>query len=218
MRAVSPFDLVRAHTELTRPHLCPEIQLHLVTERCALWRATEADLERLGLGEPYWAFCWGGGQAVARYVLDRPSVVAGRRVLDLGAGCGIGAIAAATSGASFVVANDIDPVAAAAVQLNARLNGVVVETDDRDLLDAEPEPWDVVLAGDVCYETDLARRMVGWLEACARRSPGAQIIVGDPHRGFLPASKLAPVATYEVSADVDSDGRYLRPATVYASG
>ncbi len=120
-----------ANTRIVTPFLCSEIRLHLITPDCRLWSATERDLAELPLADSYWGFCWAGGQALARYVLDFPEVVAGRRVFGFGAGCGVDAIAAAKSGAGFVLASDIDPMAAEATQLNAGLNDVSVPSAQR---------------------------------------------------------------------------------------
>ena len=126
--------LIREQTVVDRPYLVPEVALHLVTDRCPLWRATDADLEALALPAPYWAFAWAGGQALARYVLDEPEVVKGKAVLCFGAGGGVEAVAAALAGAARVVASDIDPFAVDALRMNARLNGVTLEVTDADLL------------------------------------------------------------------------------------
>ncbi len=208
-------DIVRRHTEASAPPLCPEIRLHLITPRCALWRATEADLGSLGLPEPWWGFAWPGGQALARWVLDHPAEVRGRSGIDVGAGGGIEAIAAAKAGAGSVVAFDVDPLAAEAVRLNAALNGVEVDAVARDPVGTD-EGWDLVLAGDVLYGRDLAERMGPWLEALARR--GAAVLVGEPGRGFWNAGKARLLAEYDAPADVDPDGRMRRATGVYRLG
>src|ERR1051325_11253201 len=116
---MDPAFFIRSNTAFGRPPLVPEIRLHLATEVTPIWYATESSLARNGLPPPYWAFAWAGGQALARYLRDCPETVAGRELLDIGSGSGIVAIAAAKAGASRVVAADIDPVAAAAIALNA---------------------------------------------------------------------------------------------------
>src|SRR5262245_38702152 len=120
------------------PHV-PELKLHLADESVPLWQKTEEELGEIGLPPPYWAFAWAGGQALARYVLDHAEAVRGKRVLDLAAGSGLVAIAAAKAGAAPVIAADIDPFAESAVALNADANGVSIETMIADLLDA-PAP------------------------------------------------------------------------------
>lgn len=206
---------VLAHTVVTSPWLCPELRMHLVTEACPLWRATEPELLALGLPEPYWAFAWAGGQALARYLLDHPEVVRGKRVLDFGAGGGVEALAALRSGATHVLASDLDPVAGAALELNAALCGVEVETTTADLIGATG-PWDLILAGDVCYDPDLARRLWAWLEAEAAR--GVRVLVGDPGRGNVPLDRATRVFTCDAPSDVDVEGRYLRSTSVFALG
>ncbi|MFN7135589.1 MAG: class I SAM-dependent methyltransferase, partial [Myxococcales bacterium] len=204
--------LIEAHTEIARPPLCPELRLHLVTERCALWRAGEDELAALGLPPPYWAFCWAGGQALARYLLDHPDAVHGRNVLDFGAGGGVEALAAARAGASAVLASDIDPFAVQALEMNAALNDVRLTATSRDLLGLD-EGWDVVLAGDVCYDRALAGQVQAWLERLAAR--GADVLVGDPRRGYLDESRLSRIAELDAPSDVDVEGRYLRRTGIF---
>jgi predicted nicotinamide N-methyase len=192
--------------------LCPEIRLHLVTARCPLFRATEDEAAEAGLVEPYWAFCWAGGQALARYVLDNPEQFAGRSVLDFGAGGAVEGIAAALVGAA-VLAADIDPMAVEAARLNAELAGVVLRTTTEDLVGCVDRAWDVVLAGDVFYGYEMATPLVTWLRALAAR--GAAVLIGDPERGFLDTSGLVRLARYDAPADNDADGSFLRPTTVY---
>lgn len=193
-------------TEVAVPPLVPEVKLHLVTPRCALWSAGEAELEALGLGEPFWAFAWPGGQALARYLLDNPGFVRGRRVLDFGAGGGVEAVAAALAGARTVRATDIDPLAAVACGMNASLNGVRIDADSEDVLGHLDLDVDVVLAGDVTYEAELGTRVVDWLARLSAQ--GVDVLVADPGRGFLPEQRLEAVACYEAPSDVDVDGRY----------
>src|ERR1043166_7274698 len=148
---------IRANTRLTPvPHV-PEISLHVADESVPMWEKTEEELGAIGLPPPYWAFAWAGGQALARHVLDHPDIVAGQRVLDLAAGSGLVAIAAAMAGAAPVIAADIDAFTESAVSLNAEANGVYVEIIAQDLLD-RPVPaavrYDVILVGDLFYERD----------------------------------------------------------------
>lgn len=206
-------DLIRAHTVVRAPWLCPEVPLHLVTEECALWRAGEAELAALGVQDPYWAFAWAGGQVLARYLLVHPEVVRERRVLSCGAGGGLEAIAAMRSGAAEVLAVEIDPLAIEAIRLNAALSQVSVLPMLVDVL-AEDRlgPVDLILAGDVLYDGDLALRANAWLRR--RAEAGARVLIGDPGRGHVPAG-VAVVASYEAPADVDTRGEILRTAKVY---
>lgn len=206
-------ETVLAHTVIAAPPLCPELRLHLMTEACPLWRASEEELSRLGLALPWWAFAWAGGQVLARYLLDHPEVVRGREVLDFGSGGGVEAVAAALAGARTVIAADVDPFAAAAVQLNATLNGVAV-TPCTDELIGRDERWDVVLAGDVLYGSELAGRIVPWLEGLARR--GATVLIGDPHRGFWRPEAARRLAEYDAPVDTEPHGALQRRAAVWA--
>lgn len=207
--------MIERHTALVPARLCPEIVLHLITADCPLWRATEAEAAAAGLVEPYWAFCWAGGQALARYVLDRPELVRGKRVLDFGAGGAVEGIAAALAKAD-VLAADIDVMAARAAELNAAANGVALTITTDNLIGHFYGHWDVVLAGDVFYGTEMAAPILAWLRGLAER--GATVLIGDPDRGFLDTSGLVPVARYDAPADNDADGSFLRPTTVYRIG
>lgn len=186
---------IRAETAwLPVPHV-PEIHLHLAHEAIALWQKTEDELAEIGLPPPFWAFAWAGGQALARYVLDRPESVAGRRVLDFASGSGLVGIAAAKAGAAHVLCADIDVYAHAAISLNAEANGVAVEPVQRDLI-GKSGNWDIILAGDILYEQGLAARVITWLEAEQARD--VDVLIGDPGRSYMPRDKLTALATYEV--------------------
>ena len=186
---------IRANTRwLAVPH-APEISLHLADEATELWQKTEDDLGAIGLPPPYWAFAWAGGQALARYLLDNPGLVGGRRVLDVAAGSGLVAIAAMKAGAASARANEIDDFALAAIALNAAGNGVRVDAVQGDIVGSDAG-WDVVLAGDVSYERDMAARMTQWLQVLARR--GALVLIGDPGRAYLAREKLTAVAWYRI--------------------
>ncbi|MFL5138917.1 MAG: class I SAM-dependent methyltransferase [Microvirga sp.] len=184
---------IRANTRvLPVPH-APEIRLHLADEATELWHKTEEELGRLGLPPPFWAFAWAGGQALARYILDHPETVGGKRVVDFASGSGIVAIAAAKAGAARVLAADIDGFCGAALTLNAEANGVTVEFTDANLLDAPPPAWaEVVLAGDFCYEKPLAERATAWLGEA--RAAGARVLIGDPGRSYFPRTGLEKLA------------------------
>ncbi len=203
--------LIVAETVLARPVLCPELQLHLVTEECRLWRAREAELAALGLPEPYWAFAWPGGQALARHILDHPELVSGKVILDFGTGSGIVALAAARAGAKRVVASDIDPFSVEATRLNAALNHLEVEATDADLVGRD-DGWGVILAADMCYEAELSARVIPWFVALARR--GARVLAGDPGRGHTRGAEFREIAAYDAPADVDTDGRIRRRTSV----
>ncbi|MDE2579046.1 MAG: methyltransferase [Hyphomicrobiales bacterium] len=186
---------IRANTRLLPTPHAPEIVLHLADEATALWEKTEEELGEMGLPPPFWAFAWAGGQALARYILDRPDLVAGKRVLDFAAGSGLVAIAAAKGGARTVAANEIDDFALSAIALNAEANGVRVSPRGGDLVGTD-NGWDVVFAGDVSYERDMAARVTDWLERLARR--GATVLVGDPGRSYLARERLEPIAEYRI--------------------
>ena len=209
---MTPEELVRHHTRPTHPDLCPEQRLHLNTSDQPLWRADESAAASAGVPHPFWGFAWPGGQALARYLLDTPHEATARHVLDFGAGCGIGAIAAAMAGAASVTAAEIDPVATAAIGLNADLNEVTVHTLTRDLT-GTPSCWDLVLAGDMFYDLAEGTRTGGWLRDIATH--GTRVLIGDPGRGFLDLDGVTPVATYGARADNDPDGSQRVATTVW---
>ena len=202
---------VLAHTALSRTALVPEITLHLATEITPIWQASEAWLHETGTEPPFWAFAWPGGQALARHVLDNPGLVRGRRVLDFAAGCGIASIACSLSGAAAVEAAEIDPLAAAAIILNAAANGAAVQVLAEDVV-GQPSRWDLILCGDVCYEAPMTRYILPWL----RRMAGAcEVWVADPGRAYLPADGLAPLAEYAVPTLLELEDRTLRPTRLF---
>lgn len=169
--------------------------LHVAHEAIDLWQKTETELEEIGLPPPFWAFAWAGGQGLARYLLDHPESVRGMRVLDFASGSGLVAIAAAKAGAASVEAVEIDAFAEVAIGLNAEANDVTLQIRLADVIGLD-EGWDVVLAGDVCYEQGMAGRVIGWLEALQAR--GAKVLIGDPGRSYLPKARLEEMATYMV--------------------
>jgi predicted nicotinamide N-methyase len=210
---VDPTAFVRGNTAIAAPPLVPEIRLYLATEVTPIWQATEESLARFGTPPPFWAFAWAGGQALARYLLDHPEIVAGREVLDICSGSGIVAIAAAKAGAVRVVAAEIDPFAAAAIALNAPLNGVTVAVETRDLLDRAAAGWGIVVAGDVCYEEPMASRVLALLRRIAAR--GRLALLGDPGRAYLPREGLVERARYVVPVSRELEDREAREGAVY---
>src|SRR5258708_18228247 len=184
---------VRANTRLRPIPLVPEISLFVADEAVPLWQKTEEELGALGLEAPFWAFAWAGGQALARYVLDNPALVIGKRVLDFASGSGLVAIAAAKSGARAVEACEIDDFAIAAIALNAEANGANVQAIHADLVGRD-DGWDVVLAADICYEREMAERALDCLASLAMRR--AEVRIRDPGRAYLPKEPLARVHPY----------------------
>jgi predicted nicotinamide N-methyase len=206
-----PAEFVRRHTRPEHPPLVPELTLLVADDVVALWEAMEA--ERGGPAEepPFWSAAWPGGQALARYVLDHPDVVAGRVALDLGSGSGLVAVAALRAGAERVLASDVDPFSVTAIPLNAAANGVRGVEVVGDVLDQPlPDGVSVVLAGDVCYAREMTGRVLGFLDAA--RAAGAEVLIGDPGRAYLPGDRLQPLTGYEVP---DVDGGARRRASVF---
>ncbi|HEY6335916.1 MAG TPA: 50S ribosomal protein L11 methyltransferase [Alphaproteobacteria bacterium] len=208
---------VRANTARVTTPLLPEIALHLATEITPLWEAIEASLEASGLAPPYWAFAWVGGQALARFILDDPALVRGRRVLDFAAGSGVAGIAAMRAGASTVDATELDALATAAIELNACANAVEIELLIEDVTSADPPQanrgWDVVLAGDVCYERPMAERATRWLRQLARE--GVAVFLADPGRAYLPKEGLVELRRYSVPTTRELEDRASRDVMIY---
>jgi predicted nicotinamide N-methyase len=214
--AMTKQEFILAHTRLRPvPHV-PEIRLHLADESVPLWHKTEEELGQQGVPPPYWAFAWAGGQALARYVLDRPDCVGGRRVLDLATGSGLVAIAAALAGAAPVIAADIDPFAEAAAGLNAEANGTYIDFILHDLL-ASPAPagprYDVILVGDLFYERTTAARVLAFLEGHAAH--GTRVLIGDPGRAYLPKDRLDKLAEYSVPVTRELEDQDIKRTCVW---
>jgi predicted nicotinamide N-methyase len=188
---------IRGNTEILSPPLVPEVVLHLAHEALPIWQKTEEELGEIGLPPPFWAFAWAGGQALARHILDNPDIARGRRVLDLASGSGLVAIAAMKAGAARASAAEVDAFAIEAITLNAGLNSTRVATLAGDLLDTPPAPdVDMILVGDLFYEKHLATRCLDWLNRA--HGHGADVLIGDPGRSYLPKEKLRRVAEYAV--------------------
>jgi predicted nicotinamide N-methyase len=206
---MTPDDFIKTNAVLMAPPLVPEIKLYLASEVVPLWHATEDELAETGVPPPYWAFAWAGGQALARYVLDHPELVAGKRVLDIGAGSGLVGLAAARAGAASVLAADIDAFACAAIRLNAAANGCNITITQDDLIGA-PIAWDVILVGDLFYERPLAERLLAWL-----RPLNIPALLGDPGRNYFPKTQVEKLASYSVKTTRDLEDREIRETGVY---
>lgn len=208
---------IAANTKLLAPPLVPEIRLHLAEESLPIWRKTEEELGEMNVPPPYWAFAWAGGQALARYLLDTPSIVAGHTILDLGCGSGLTAIAAMKAGAKRALAADIDAVALAAVTLNAAANGVTIETTAADLLAAPPsKDFSIVLVGDLFYERQLADRVSAFIDAAAQN--GASVLIGDPQRSYFPRGRFNRIAEFRVPVTRELEDAEIKSTSVWRLG
>ena len=209
-----PVAFILANTSLIRPPHVPEIELHLASEVHELWQKTESELEEIGLPPPFWAFAWAGGQGLARYVLDHPASVAGKRVLDFASGSGLVAIAAARAGASEVTAADIDPWTEHAIRLNAGHNRAEISFRGEDLVGTELGEIDVVLAGDVFYDRGFADLLIPWFAQL--KAAGITVLCGDPGRYYLPKERMRPLATYEVPVTRVLEDSEVKRTTVWS--
>lgn len=204
---------IAANTRPLPPPLVPEILLYLAEESLPIWQKTEEELGEMNVPPPYWAFAWAGGQALARYLLDNPALVAGKSVVDLGSGSGLTAIAAKRAGAASVLAADIDALALAAVRLNAALNGVEIEVTRDDLLSHAPRSVGVVLVGDLFYERELAARVTAYVEKAA--AAGARVLIGDPKRSYFPAGRFTLAAEYQVPVTRELEDAEIKRTSVW---
>jgi predicted nicotinamide N-methyase len=209
-----PEAFIRANTALERPAMVPEFRLWLASEYVPIWQATEDWLEQHNVDPPYWAFCWPGGQAIARYLLDHPDAVRAKRVIDFAAGSGVSSMAAARAGAASVVANDIDLLSLVAARLNAAANSLTIQLSADDWLasDSAPEA-DVVIAGDVCYEREMSARALAWLRGHAKA--GRLVLLGDPGRNYFSAQGLEELARYEIPTSLQLENRGMRETVVW---
>jgi predicted nicotinamide N-methyase len=212
----SALEIIRSDTDLGPVPLLPEIRLYQASEPIGLWQRTEQATGQVGLDPPFWAFAWAGGRALARYLLDHPEAVSGRHVIDVASGSGLVAIAAAMAGAAAVTAYDIDPLAVAAIAVNAEANGVTVSAVCADLLTTggQPSPApDLVVVADAFYEKDLASQVLRFAER--NRARGAAVLVGDFGRTYLPRARLAPLASYDVPGLLAMEGSDIKRTTVW---
>jgi predicted nicotinamide N-methyase len=205
---------IESNTEIVTPPLVPEIRLRLATEITPIWQATETEMGEIGIPPPFWAFCWPGGQALARYILDNPEIVQGKKVLEFACGGAVSGIAAALAGAGQVVANDIDGLALAAAKSNADLNNVTFEYSAIDLLGSgNTTDYDVILAGDIFYEQTPAVGVETFLRREAAR--GAVVLIGDPGRKYLPVKGLKEIMRYDVPTSLELEDRDHRDGIVW---
>ena len=213
----SALRIIQASTQLRPVTLVPEIRLYQASEPIGVWQRTELAAGRTGLDPPFWAFAWAGGQALARYLLDHPETVKGRRVIDIASGSGLVAIAAARAGAAAVTAYDIDPLAAAAITVNADANGEAVLAVCADVLEEDAPAAgdaDVILAADAFYERDLADRVMRFLELGYAR--GADVLAGDFGRAYLPRDRLRALVAYDVPGLIGVEDSDVKHTTIWA--
>lgn len=215
MATPSPANLrafVRRNTRLVPVPDVPGMRLHLAGDVATVSRLASSELGESDPDLPYWAFAWAGGLAIARYLVDHPEEVAGRRVLDIASGSGLCAIVAMRSGAASAHAVDVDPFSEAAVAVNARANDVRIGFSRQDLLGASPPQYDVILAGDVCYQETMASRMLDWLRLAAQG--GTRVLLGDPGRTYLPRG-LERLAAYRVQTSRELEDAEIKDSAVF---
>jgi len=205
---------IRANTVLASASIVPEITLHLATEETPLWHLTEERLKGNDpLPPPYWAFAWPGGQGLARYVLDHPEEIRGKRVFDFAAGCGIAAIAAAKAGAKMALADDIDRLAQTSILMNAKQNGVSIKIQPVMDMEKPVSGVDLILAGDVFYQQAMSVQVERWLRLCIGQ--GVRVLIADPGRAYLPKEGLKELARYDVPTSRELEDRESRTVIVY---
>jgi predicted nicotinamide N-methyase len=204
---------IQANTKLMSPPLVPEIKLHLAEESLPIWLKTEEELDQINVPPPFWAFAWAGGQALARYILDNPTLVAGNTILDLGCGSGLTAIAPMLAGAKSALAADIDMLALASVEVNAEANGVLVSVTSENLLAFPPKLFDVTLVGDLFYERAMSDHVLGYVQAAA--ALGSLVLIGDPQRTYFPRGRFTQVAEYNVPVTRELEDSEIKRTAVW---
>jgi len=210
-RAVMAF--IKSNTKIITPPLVPEIKLYLAEESLPIWQKTEEQLQQQNIPPPFWAFAWAGGQALARYLIDHKDIIAGKRVLDIGTGSGITAIAASLCGATSVLATDVDRLSVIATKLNAQLNACDMTVTDENVLTQEPNTHDVYIIADLFYERALADQVLTFAKAAKKN--GALVFVGDPKRSYFPAADFTTLATYEVAVTRELEDALIKKTSVW---
>ncbi|MEO1114166.1 MAG: methyltransferase [Pseudomonadota bacterium] len=211
-----PVDFIRRETTVKPVPHAEEIRLHVADEAMELWQKTEEDLGELGLDPPFWAFAWAGGQGLARYILDTPSLVTGKNVIDFACGSGLVGIAAMMAGARRCRAVDIDPFAIAAAGLNAELNGVRLDLEVADLTHQATPSADLVFCGDVFYDRQMAGAVTGFMDRLI--DAGIDVLVGDPGRSYLPRTRLTELGVYKVPVVGALEDNEIKKTSVYRVG
>jgi predicted nicotinamide N-methyase len=211
IRVMSEF--IEKITTVQARTLVPEIKLHLAMEISPLWKATEKFLEKENIPPPFWCFAWPGGQALARYVLDNPETVRGKRVLDFASGSGLVAFACKKAGAAKVIANDVDPLAIASIALNAKLNDVEVDVLHDNLVGHELSESDLIIAGDFCYEWPMAGYAMEWLRGEVAK--GREVLFADPGRPHAPKTGLEEIARYAVPTSTEVEDSTVKSTGVF---
>lgn len=204
---------IRAYTRPLPVPSIPSIRLYQADEVTPLWLMTEQDMAVQHLAPPFWAFAWSGGQALARYILEHPEIIRGRRVLDIACGSGLVGIAAMQVGAQSVLCNDIDAYAGAAVTLNTQLNNVELAFTGEDLLTRPIPNVDIILAGDICYEKPMTDAMLTYFRRAALHK--IEVYIGDPHRTYFPKTGLIRLADYDILTNADIEDAAIKPASVW---
>jgi predicted nicotinamide N-methyase len=204
--------LPRARVAAVPLALCPAMRLYLISPENLDRRFSPDEVRSILERTPYWSFCWAAGHALAALILSDPRICRGLRVLDVGSGSGVAAVAAALAGARGVTACDTDADALAAVRANARLNGVEVGTCVS--MEQMPAPPDLILASDVFY--DRGNRPL--LEAFARISPcvlvaDARVSIDD----MAPYRKICEMDAFTVP-DLKEAGGFGRVGFYTAGG
>ena len=202
-RGINPIAFIRENMTLLPVPAFPSIKVYAAHAGSGLRRLLDED-EDGDPSPPYWAYVWGGGAALVSHIQSSPQIVAGKRVLDLGAGSGIVGIAAAQNGAKEVVAAEIDPMGLAALQLNASANGVILRVTGGDVTLGPAPDVDLVLVGDLFYAPKLAEQVSAFLSRCI--FAGVEVLVGDPFRAHLPVGRLQLIAEYDVADFGDARG------------
>ena len=199
----------QARLEKTALPLCEEIKLYLLSQDYPKGPLPDEDMLTIINSPAYWAFCWASGQVLARWIMDNPELFSGKTVLDFGAGSGIAGIAAAKSGATKVIACDIDSDALDACRENACLNEVNLEIlHDFQYLN---ESVDIILAADVLYDRENLPMVQLFLEKAS------EVLIADSRLKIMepPGYKLLLKKTATTVPDLDEHREFSNVRIYY---
>lgn len=196
---------IRDHTRLQSVPLVPGLRVYQCPAVFPLWQAVEALTGAVPGEPPWWAIPWAGGVALAWYLEGHPELCRDAVVLDFACGGGLAGLVAARHGARRVILGEIDPIARVACRLNAEANGLEVHISEADLLAGPPVVADLVLAGDIFYNGNIAARVRPWL--AAHVAAGSTVLIGDPGRKYLPVAGMELLGEVEVPASLDWEDR-----------
>jgi predicted nicotinamide N-methyase len=205
--------LLNRHLPLTEPPGLGGLRVHRCRDIFTLWQAWEHECEE-AVDPPFWADIWPGAGFLAKYILQNPALVTGKRVLDLGCGGGVVSIAACQGGARTVIANDIDKTALWMTQRNAEANGANVVVCPKDLTNASlHERADLILVAEMFYQREQSRLLLQTLQRAVQM--GSAVLIADGERPFAPLRSARVCAEGVVEANYVLEGVHTRRVRLF---